>query len=616
MFRPFRPRRLRVFRHVGRSAETLGALVVCAFAFFWAMPAVAQEGAGLEWSDRVDVDLVNVEVWVTDSKGRSVTGLLADDFEVSEDGEPVAVTHFAEYRADVDLQTLKLEDLAPAPVEEAPAEDGPAEGTAAAQQGAEGYLILFFDEVHMGPVGRKRLVKDLKDFLKAGQVPEQNILLLRRSNYLYVAAPLGSARRDIEKALDGIRRSDTEGTQTWADERQAMRRIQDLWEEQQIRVSGTAAGGNASLDPCVFYVPSAFREVQFYVQTTTERIRRTLSDLRDTASFLAGLPGPKTLLYVADTLTMTPGAAQMAFVASVCPGENVNRRLDLQDGLTEEFRAMTRHAAANRITFYTLQSLGLRSGQSFSGADQRSVPNTTRAVGQFDSQARIFEREGLSLLAAETGGRAIFNRGSFEDELDRVAEDMKGHYSLAYVPRHGGDGLEHRIKVKVKDRKLGVRHRPGYRDKSAKVRMAERLDSTLYLNLMANPLAVRLGVGTLKATSKKTMTVPLHVRLPPDKLTYLPTADGDRARLMVQIKAQDERRRETASVVETFTLSRPSSGQDLSVKVELELGEGIHVVAVGVRDEASLETSYISTGLQIQDPDAAAAPTTVGAKKK
>ncbi len=41
-----------------------------------------------------DVDLVQVDVIVTDSQGRRVTGLKADDFEIRQDGKPQSITHF------------------------------------------------------------------------------------------------------------------------------------------------------------------------------------------------------------------------------------------------------------------------------------------------------------------------------------------------------------------------------------------------------------------------------------------------------------------------------------------------------------------------------------------
>ena len=44
--------------------------------------------------ERIDVNIVNVEVFVTDSQGRHVFGLTKDDFEITEDGRPVEITNF------------------------------------------------------------------------------------------------------------------------------------------------------------------------------------------------------------------------------------------------------------------------------------------------------------------------------------------------------------------------------------------------------------------------------------------------------------------------------------------------------------------------------------------
>src|SRR5580693_1972563 len=44
---------------------------------------------------RVTVDLVQVDAVVTDSQGRHVTGLKAEDFEILEDGKPQKITHFS-----------------------------------------------------------------------------------------------------------------------------------------------------------------------------------------------------------------------------------------------------------------------------------------------------------------------------------------------------------------------------------------------------------------------------------------------------------------------------------------------------------------------------------------
>jgi VWFA-related protein len=59
-------------------------------AFLTASPGVPQEPLA-----RVNVDLVQVELVVTDSKGNRVTNLEAEEMQVSENGQPRRITHFS-----------------------------------------------------------------------------------------------------------------------------------------------------------------------------------------------------------------------------------------------------------------------------------------------------------------------------------------------------------------------------------------------------------------------------------------------------------------------------------------------------------------------------------------
>ena len=67
------------------------------------LPAVAQESSQQEaaevseegaYLETVDVNIVNVDVFVTDKAGNPITGLTVDDFELYEDGKPIAITNF------------------------------------------------------------------------------------------------------------------------------------------------------------------------------------------------------------------------------------------------------------------------------------------------------------------------------------------------------------------------------------------------------------------------------------------------------------------------------------------------------------------------------------------
>jgi VWFA-related protein len=66
-------------------------------------------------------------------------------------------------------------------------------------------------------------------------------------------------------------------------------------------------------------------------------------------------------------------------------------------------------------------------------------------------------------LAAETGGRAIFNANSPSERLARTIVDASAYYLVGYTPsRELSDGRFHRIDVKVRRRGVRVTARRGY----------------------------------------------------------------------------------------------------------------------------------------------------------
>src|SRR5712671_2187333 len=73
------------------------ALLVFASAFSQTQnpaPAPAQESPDMPVL-RVTVNLVQVDAVVTDSKGKQVTNLTADDFQLFQDGKPQKITKFS-----------------------------------------------------------------------------------------------------------------------------------------------------------------------------------------------------------------------------------------------------------------------------------------------------------------------------------------------------------------------------------------------------------------------------------------------------------------------------------------------------------------------------------------
>ena len=186
------------------------ALVLAAALNAWPAAAQRAETGAPAFGETVDVQLVNVEVWVTDRQGEPVTGLGIGDFEVREDGKVVEISNFAEIRDSPAGDPFAPTDPIEAPTE-APArqpalelenllekreEQQPAPGT--------GVLALYFDELFSKPGGRQQLIEDLRTFLELRRVPPERVLILRQDRGLEVEANLGSSRAQLEAALDRL----------------------------------------------------------------------------------------------------------------------------------------------------------------------------------------------------------------------------------------------------------------------------------------------------------------------------------------------------------------------------------------------------------------------------
>ena len=551
----------------------------------------AQDAKGYQFTDVIDVQLVNVEVWVTDRKGQPVSGLTVDDFEVLEDGKPVEITYFAEIQENRPVLTE------PGQVRTEPDEQPPP-APPASPEGEPSHLVVYFDQLHLSPTSRKRAIEDLREFLLEGEVPPGRVLILSQDEKLQTEVTFGSTRTELGEALSRLSKSLPRGGIMASEKRLAIRNVMEVWDWARSRPGSRE-------EVCYRFKTKITMDLEAYAAESRQRIATTLDHLAATASFLTGVPGVKTLIFVSDALERSPGGDLWQLVRDYCPVRESGTSSPfflLADELSQDFRTLTQHANANRVTIYALQPEGL--DFSFRGGAEQPSGIGYRGSIALDTAKRLSEREGMTILAAETGGRTIFNRNEFGAELTQIAREMASYYSLAYEPRHGGDQLEHQIEVRLETKGLNARHRRGYRDKSPDAKMTERLQAAIYLGLVDNPLGVRLGAGAVRPAGQKGwLTVPLHVLVPAESVVFLPTGEGGvAARVSVQVSTRNTVNQKGLFDHRAYRINwKTETDQELvGLVLDLEVPPGVHLVAVGVRDDASRETSFVSTTLELQ----------------
>ncbi len=622
------------------AAVTVAALCLNALLFLAAAPARAAEGdageAGVDevFAERIEVSLVSLEVWVSDAEGEPVTGLGVDDFTLRHDGDPVTITHFSEVRAGAAGETAPAPPVASDPASAEPPPPAPRPSLAGSPPG---HLVVYFDQNRLSPGSYPVVAEALGQVLAEGAVPAERVLVLRQDENLHLEVPFGSSPDDVAAAVERITSGSHRGMAGASGLDQARSHILEIWEHSE-NVARTRPAA------CERFIRRVEPAVRAWTRERSADVARTLGNLDTAASLLAGLPGVKGVLYVSDGLDLAPGTSLASYVSEFCPdrGRAWETRA-MGDGLGQDFLRLAAHLNARGVTLHAIQASGL-GGTREGSASQRA---TTAPVGsgiRFEMRQRQAARSGMSLLATETGGRAVFNRGDLVPEFTGIARGLAHYYSLAFPPPEGS-GPVHRVEVSVADPSLTVRYRRTIRAPDPDERFEEGLAGALHLGLVSNVHDLSLGVadagGARDGESRGGATgegevgegapaLNLLIMVPVERLLFTPQdgggGDNGVARVEVRVLAvplvpADARPRASAPPVrlaQEFRLRGPADAtasavarQRATLPLALPLPPGPHRLAVALRDALSGESSFVITDLTIPGPageDAAGEP--------
>ncbi len=597
-------------RAVLRASAVLGPLLLLA-----AAPGAAQVSiAAGDFAEKVEVHVVNVDVLVTGRDGKPVAGLAAGDFELLEDGRPVKITNFA-------ATALAMPaEAAPGVTAPATPADSPAAEIPAAEVPEEDrlHLVVVFDNLNLAPHHRARILDDLRRFLAGGLAPADRVLVATWDRGLAVRQPFTSDRAALGRALDGIATLSAHGNDLERERRAALQTILTTREVAQ------QTGGS----PCD---PRIAQPVFEYAESTRNDVLRTIGGLTLMINSLSGVAGRKALLYVSDGFPVTPGEEMFQVLYEICGGGGVAQGLsgsfqagpgdyqgtqaliDAQQFTTvNDLRKLTAHANAQRVTLYTLQASGLRTSAGVSaeyGGNERVLQ-----LPSVELVANSNVRNSLNVLAADTGGRAIFDANKVDLDLARMRADLGAGYSLGFVAEHGGDGREHALEVRVKRPGLKVRFPRSYRAKPAREKIVDRTLASLLHGVEDNPLELQLlpGEPAVSPTSPAgTFRTPIRVRIPLYKLAILTRPDVFEGHLRLYVVARDGEGGTSPMREIDVPVRIPREqvltalGQYFAYDIGLTLRPGEHRVAIAVHDEVAGITSYVGTDLRVAAPAAA-----------
>lgn len=363
----------------------------------------------------VATQLIIENVVVTDKEGNPLEGLTAKDFGVTEDGVPQAIRFF-EYQ--------KLPDM---PGAVTPAPPGPEQihiydklGRAQISPEAPGdtryknrrLLALYFDMTAMPPGDQLRALAAAQAFIRTQMT----------------SADLMAIFRYAGGAVDVL--------QNFTDDRDRLLSIL------QTMIVGEGQGFGESInDAGAPDTGAAFGQddSEFNIFNTD----RQLSALQTAANLLGRLREKKSLIYFASGLRLNG--------------------LDNQ----AQLRATINTAIRAGVSFWPIDARGLTAQAPLGDATKGSPGN----IGMYSGTAALAVRTGfqrsqdtLYALAADTGGKALFDYNDLEKGILQAAQAISSYYIIGYYTTNTAqDGKFHRIKISLNDNLTArLDYRQGY----------------------------------------------------------------------------------------------------------------------------------------------------------
>ena len=388
---------------------------------------------------RVNVDLVQVDVVVTDSEGKHVTDLTAEDFIIVQDAKPQEITNFSFVeveppvvaRSSVYAPVTQTRDLPPAPP--------PPPMTYRPDQ-IRRKIALVVDDLGISFEGMYYVRESLKKWVDEEMQPGDLAALIRTGKGVGTLQQFTTDKRILHDAIDHII----------------------------YNVSGRVGSSYCS-DNTVAMATDLMGSLGSIPSGGEHRRHLTLNSLGSIQYVLDGLKslsGRKSLILFTEDLWMIFDQGQDSSVEDM-------------------FQRLIKEANQAAVVVHTIDSRGLVSDL------QCSLDDYTYA------------QDGMMTLAKGTGGLFEHSRNDIDGALIETVRDGDTYYLIGYQPEgklaaemQAGESKYHSIRVSVKRPGLNVRTRadfigtPGRPPEPRTYR--ERLEDALYSPFAAGTLPVRL----------------------------------------------------------------------------------------------------------------------------
>jgi VWFA-related protein len=559
---------------------------------------------------RVETQIVQLDLVVTDKQGKLVSDLRREDFEIFEDGKRQSLAFFSIGTIARPAAWLRVEPKSAGKSSEPK--------TPATEISAGRYIVLAVDDLHLAAGNLMQAKQSLLKFIDQQLAGQDQVALITTSGTLGLFQQFTTDRAALQRAISRLSVQERTVNRNFDIPRitpyQAELIERGDPEALNVAVNELIARLNV---PRIQAIAEAQAKARSIVAENVAITTGTLGTLENVIRGLRELNGRKIVVLLSDGFLLGLGSAQ---------------------GRDSDLRRITDAATRSGTVIYSLDTRGLIAAVPGGDASQPGgFIDLTGARDRIESASIEAQRDGLNALARDTGGFPVFNNNDLNLGLQKVLADNEAYYVLAYEPETvWRDGRFHKIEVKIKGRpELRVRTRKGYLapDEKAERKAAEKAEreaaklKSLSLEKQAKEIKevkmaqIRNAIGSLFPlrgipvdltasflnTAQSGSVAVIDARIDAKALQFDSVNDRYAAIVEVVTVIYDEKGRAVTDLIDRLDLKlRPDSLERLR-KVGIgynrvvQLKPGFYQARLAVRSEGSRQLGSASQWIEIPD---------------
>ena len=479
----------------------------------------AKKSAGEDDVVRVTSNFVNLDVMVKDKKGKAITDLKAEDFSVTENGAPQKIEFF---------DATLVNGNAPGQ----PAGISASTGPRPPNNLPRNIISLVFDAQTTEGSNLKHVRDGMTKYIRERISDSDSVALFAISGGLQLLQPF---TQDKAKLISAVEKAEDISTISKTSEQRGINDAMAAIRDQLTTLPGadtvisTPAGGSAAAQAMI-----SRRVLEQYVQLrsalSAQTTRPILAALAAICEGLRAIPGKKTLVVFSQGF-IAPQALDWQVQSTIDIANRANVAIYIID--------------STGLTGGTPQSGALVPGSALSGISAAVSQEQRIRAGAGESVFDVSRQEGLNRqqdllyrISGDTGGQFIKNTNDIAAGLDRIDEEIRSRYTLAYRSTDANfDGTFRKVKIEVRRPDAKVLARPGYYAiPPGQVVPLSPEDKKLLANLETMSAHPTLPMS-IQLTSFRSQpgyyTVPLSFEIPPAAVTF--GHQGDKQRLQLDV---------------------------------------------------------------------------------